>query len=42
MADATGPIKNVKITLLTQMLLYDAAGGAINYRDIKYGGIPLS
>ncbi|MBC7626506.1 SusD/RagB family nutrient-binding outer membrane lipoprotein [Ferruginibacter sp.] len=41
MADATGPIKNVEDNLTYANVTYDAAGGAINYRDIKYGGIAI-
>lgn len=41
MADATGPIQSVEDNLTYSNVNYDAAGGAINYRDIKYGGIAI-
>jgi hypothetical protein len=41
MADATGPIQNMEDNLAYVSVNYDAAGGAINYRDIKYGGIAI-
>ncbi len=41
MADATGPIQLSDDNLTYVNMSYDAAGGAINYRDIKYGGIAI-
>jgi hypothetical protein len=41
MANATGPIQSVDDNLTYVNVNYDAAGGAINYRDIKYGGIAI-
>ncbi len=41
MADATGTIQIADDNLTYVNINYDAAGGAINYRDIKYGGIAI-
>ncbi len=41
MANSTGPIQSVEDNLTYVNPNYDGAGGAINYRDIKYGGIAI-
>lgn len=41
MSNAIGPIQSVDDNLSYVNATYDAAGGAINYRDIKYGGIAI-